>query len=74
VTANLEDYDALAAKLASDAPLLREIRRRLEENRATHPLFDTDRLCRHIEAAYLTMWDIHVRGERPRHFRIEPLQ
>jgi predicted O-linked N-acetylglucosamine transferase (SPINDLY family) len=74
VTANLEDYEALAAQLASDPPLLQGIRRRLAENRATQPLFDMERLCRHIEAAYLTMWDIHMRGEGPRHFRIEALQ
>jgi protein O-GlcNAc transferase len=74
VSASLEDYEPLAAKLASDAPLLQGIRRRLAESRATQPLFDMDRLCRHIEAAYLTMWDIHARGERPRHFAVAPLR
>jgi protein O-GlcNAc transferase len=73
VTHDLEDYEALAARLASDASLLQGIRRRLEENRATQPLFDMDRLRRHIEAAYLTMWDIHARGEAPRHFQVEAL-
>lgn len=74
VTHNLEDYEALAASLASDASLLRAIRRRLEENRRSHPLFDMDRLRRHIEAAYLTMWDIHVRGESPHHFNVAALE
>jgi predicted O-linked N-acetylglucosamine transferase (SPINDLY family) len=74
VTANLEDYEAVAAKLASDPPVLQGIRRRLQENRGSQPLFDMDRLRRHIEAAYETMWDIHARGESPRHFSIEPLQ
>jgi protein O-GlcNAc transferase len=71
VTDNLQDYEALAAKLAGDASLLQATRRRLEENRATQPLFDMHRLGRHIEAAYRTMWDIHARGERPRHFSVD---
>jgi predicted O-linked N-acetylglucosamine transferase (SPINDLY family) len=73
VTHDLEDYEVLAAKLASDATLLQAIRGRLKENRSTDPLFDMDRLCRHVEAAYRTMWDIHARGEKARHFSIEPL-
>jgi predicted O-linked N-acetylglucosamine transferase (SPINDLY family) len=74
VTENLEAYEALAVRLASDASLLHAIRRRLEENGATHPLFDMDRLRRHLEAAYLTMWDTHARGEQPRHFTVVPVQ
>jgi protein O-GlcNAc transferase len=73
VTRTLEDYEALAARLAGDASLLQAIRGRLEENRAS-PLFDMGRLCCHIEAAYRTMWDIHARGEKPRHFKVEALQ
>jgi protein O-GlcNAc transferase len=73
VTCNLEDYEQLAARLAGDASLLQALRGRLEKNRATHPLFDMDRLRRHIEAAYETMWDIHRRGEDPRHFSVAAL-
>jgi protein O-GlcNAc transferase len=74
VTASLDDYEALAAALASDTSRLQAIRARLEQNRSTHPLFDMNRLCRHIEAAYRTMWDIHARGERPRHFSVRAPQ
>jgi predicted O-linked N-acetylglucosamine transferase (SPINDLY family) len=70
-TANLAEYEALAFRLATDAPLLQSIRRRLAENRLTHPLFDIDRLCRGIEAAYQTMWAIHQRGESSRSFRVD---
>jgi protein O-GlcNAc transferase len=35
------------------------------------PLFDADRFRRHIEAAYLTVWEIWQRGESPRSFRVE---
>ncbi len=72
VTNNLADYEALALKLASDRALLASIRRKLADNRASCPLFDSDRFRRHIEAAYATMWEIYRRGERPRAFRVEP--
>jgi predicted O-linked N-acetylglucosamine transferase (SPINDLY family) len=73
VTGNLEEYEALALKLARDPFLHRSIRGRLEANRSTHPLFDTDRFARHIEAAYTRMWEYCQRGESPRSFSIEPL-
>jgi predicted O-linked N-acetylglucosamine transferase (SPINDLY family) len=71
-TSDLAEYEALALRLASDAPLLRGIRHRLERNRSTCPLFDTDRFRRHIENAYTTMWEIQQRGESARSFAVEP--
>jgi hypothetical protein len=35
-------------------------------------LFETDRLRRDIERAYMTMWDIAQRGEPPRSFAVGP--
>ncbi|HMH18234.1 MAG TPA: hypothetical protein VK572_08810, partial [Burkholderiales bacterium] len=72
VTQSLEEYEALALTLASEPPRLGEIRRKLERNRATAPLFDTDRFRRHLESAYTTMWDIWQRGEQPRAFAVDP--
>jgi protein O-GlcNAc transferase len=72
VTSDLHEYEALALRLATDASLLRGFRQRLEENRATCPLFDSDRFRRHIESAYTTMWEIEQRGESPRSFSVEP--
>jgi predicted O-linked N-acetylglucosamine transferase (SPINDLY family) len=72
VTHSLDEYEALALRLATDGSLLRGFRERLEQNRLTFPLFDTDRFCRHIEAAYTTMWERWQRGESPRSFSVEP--
>ena len=72
VTHNLEDYEALALKLAGDRNMLAGAKARLAANRATYPLFDTDRFRRHIEAAYKMMWDIYQRGEQPASLAIEP--
>ena len=72
VAKNLEDYEALALRLARDPSLLSEVRERLKQNHHSHPLFDTDRYRRHIEAAYIKMWEIWQRGEPPRTFAVEP--
>jgi protein O-GlcNAc transferase len=73
VTQTLHDYETLAFKLARSPALLAQVRDRLEHNRATVPLFDLERFRRHLEAAYLTMWETSQRGEPPRGFSVEPL-
>ncbi len=73
VTHSLEDYEALGIRLVEDRPLLASLRERLARNRLSHPLFDTARYCRHLEAAYTTMWDIYRRGESPRSFSVDPV-
>jgi predicted O-linked N-acetylglucosamine transferase (SPINDLY family) len=72
VTQSLDEYESLALRLATDPPLLRGFRQRLERNRLEFPLFDTDRFCRHIETAYATMWEVWQRGEKPRSFGVAP--
>ncbi|MGO8955677.1 MAG: tetratricopeptide repeat protein [Rhodomicrobium sp.] len=71
ITQSTADYEALALQLARDPTLLEGYRRRLNTNRLTHPLFDTDRFRRRIETAYLQMWEIWQRGEQPRSFKVE---
>ena len=71
VTHSIEDYEALALRLAKDPSVLEGYRKQLATNRLTHLLFDTERFRRHIEAAYLQMWEIWQRGEQPRSFAVE---
>jgi protein O-GlcNAc transferase len=70
VTHSLEEYEALALRLATDPALLSSMRLKLENNRLIYPLFDGDRFRRGIEAAYTTMWDIHRGGGDPCSFRV----
>lgn len=72
ITTDLDAYERLAFKLATDRSLLESTRHRLAENRQTCPLFNGARTVRHIEAAYTTMREIHRRGDSPRSFRVEP--
>ncbi|HML09909.1 MAG TPA: tetratricopeptide repeat protein [Stellaceae bacterium] len=71
VTDTLEDYEEVALALAEDRVRLGTIRAKLARNRDTFPLFDTARLCRHIESAYETMVARHRRGEPPASFAVE---
>ena len=73
VTRSLHEYETLALELARNPGRLADIRARLERNRSTTPLFDLERFRRHLEAAYLTMWETSRRGEPPRGFSVEPL-
>ena len=73
ITTSLSDYETLALRLARDAALLSSLRQKLARNRATFPLFDTARFARHIEAAYVTMWERSRRGEPPSGFAVAPI-
>ncbi len=72
ITHSLTEYEALALELANHPAQLAEVRARLAQNRATYPLFDTDRFRRHIESAYLTMWERYQRGDGPVSFDVQP--
>jgi predicted O-linked N-acetylglucosamine transferase (SPINDLY family) len=74
VTADLDEYEAAAVRLAGHPGELQVLRERLAANRLTYPLFDTGRLCRHMEAAYVGMMERHRRGEPPASFAVEPIR
>jgi predicted O-linked N-acetylglucosamine transferase (SPINDLY family) len=72
ITHSAEEYEALALKLAREPVLLGEIKAKLARNRATYPLFNSERFTRHVEAAYTTMWETWQRGEAPNNFSVIP--
>jgi protein O-GlcNAc transferase len=74
VTNRLDDYEALALKLATDRTLLAAIRKKLEHNRLSFPLFDTDRMRSHMERAYERMWEIFQHGEAPQPITVKRLE
>ncbi|MBY0270568.1 MAG: tetratricopeptide repeat protein [Burkholderiales bacterium] len=73
ITGSLDEYEALAFRLATTPELLADIRSRLAQNKTTHPLFDTDRYRRHLESAYVTMYERCQQGELPRGFSVPAL-
>ena len=74
ITGSLAEYETLALQLARDPQRLAALRQRLARNRTTGPLFDTARFTRHMESAYLTMWERAERGERPQAFVVNPIE
>ena len=70
VTQDVGGYEALALRLATDPARLAALRARLERDRTTCALFDTDRFGRHLEAAFVAMWERYQRGEPPAAFAV----
>ena len=56
ITTSLDEYHAMAMRLAVDARLLADLRSQLEAYRETSPLFDGGQFAREIEKAYGDMW------------------
>jgi predicted O-linked N-acetylglucosamine transferase (SPINDLY family) len=71
VTETQAEFEALAVRLAGNPKELQSLRDRLAQNRSACALFDTDRIRKHIESAYRTMWDRWLAGEKPRGFAVQ---
>lgn len=63
---DLDQYAAIAVRLAQNPDELASIRERLVGARKTSPLFDTPRFVRNLERAFQTMWDTYAAGNSPR--------
>ena len=72
ITTSLDEYEALALRLVREPHLLAQLRGRLAQNRQTHPLFDTARFTRNLEAAYTRMWETWKAGRPPTAFAVSP--
>jgi protein O-GlcNAc transferase len=72
ITHSLDEYEALAVRLARNPVGLQKIRQKIAKNRLLAPLFDTPRFVRNLETAYKEMWKIFLAGEAPR--KIEVLE
>jgi protein O-GlcNAc transferase len=70
VTQSLEDYEALALRLARDPVLLAAVKARIAAIKESCALFGTARFTRHLEAAYEGMMARHARGENPSSFAV----
>ncbi|MSP94585.1 MAG: hypothetical protein EXR00_04895 [Alphaproteobacteria bacterium] len=64
-------YRALALKLAREPGTLRALKTRLAQTRETCALFDTARITRSLESAYVTMIERARRGLPPESFAVE---
>jgi len=70
VTFSREEYERRALELLGAPTRLAELRRRVEAARTSSALFDTERYCRALEAAYEVMWRRSQGGESPAAIRL----
>lgn len=63
ITNNLEEYENLCLKLASNPEALLSLKQILAENRLTKPLFDTEKFTHNLEKGYQEAWDRFVNGD-----------
>jgi predicted O-linked N-acetylglucosamine transferase (SPINDLY family) len=69
IAQSIEDYEAMALKLAREPHTLAAIKAKLARNRETSALFDTGRYTEALEAAYTEMWRRRRKGETT-HFAV----
>ena len=71
ITTTQEQYESLAIELATNPEKLKIIKDKLVDNLPTAPLYDTPLFTRHLESAYLTMYDRYQNGLDPDHIYVE---
>ena len=71
ITTTQEQYESLAIELATNPEKLKIIKDKLVNNLPTAPLYDTPLFTRHLESAYLTMYDRYQHGLEPDHIYVE---
>jgi predicted O-linked N-acetylglucosamine transferase (SPINDLY family) len=71
VTFTRQEYEALAVELATNPARLAQIRKKLDQNRLTTPLFDVRQFTSHIETAYSMIYERYLSGLPPEHINIE---
>lgn len=71
ITTTQEQYVATAIELATNPAKLKEIKQKLERNRLTTALFDSPRFTKHIEAAFMQMYERYQADLPPDHIYIE---
>jgi len=70
ITTSQADYEALAIELATNPERFQAIKNKLERNRLTTPLFDTQLFTRHIEDAYTQMYEKYHADLPPDHISV----
>lgn len=71
VADDLPGYEAIVRALVASPKRLADSRSRLAAVRTDGALFDPAGFCRHLEAAFTTMYDRHRRGEAPAAFDVD---
>ena len=71
ITTTQAEYEAKAIELAMNPAKLKAIKDKLESNRLTTALFDTPRFTKHIEAAFMKIYERYQADLPPDHIYID---
>jgi predicted O-linked N-acetylglucosamine transferase (SPINDLY family) len=71
ITTTQEQYESFAIKLAMHPEKLNTIKEKLIKNLPTAALYDTQLFARHLESAYLNMYDRYQKGLNPDHIYVK---
>jgi predicted O-linked N-acetylglucosamine transferase (SPINDLY family) len=72
ITTSQEQYEAKAIELATNPEKLKAIREKLERNKLTTALFDSNRFTKDIETAYMQMYERYKSSQPADHIYITP--
>ena len=70
IAKNLDEYEALAIDLAKNPEKLHALKEKLQKNRLTTPLFNTQLSTDQVESAYIKMYERYQTGLPPEHLEI----
>ncbi len=70
---SLGEYEKKTLELVRDPLRLAELKLKLQTNRDTYPLFDHERLTRHLETGFEMMWENYLAGNGPRTMEVPAL-
>ncbi len=74
ITHNIDEYEALAVRLATNPGDFQTLRGKLVEKQETEALFDTSRFTRNLEKVFYRLWNLHLSGEAPRSIEAAEVQ
>ena len=70
ITSTQEHYESLAIELATQPEKVKLIKAKLAYNLPTAPLYNTPLFTKHLESAYLTMYERYQNGLSPDHIYV----
>jgi len=74
ITHTHQEYESLAIELAMNPQKLASLKQKLINNRMTTPLFDTNQYTKHLENAYLQMYERYQANLLPENIYVEQEQ
>jgi predicted O-linked N-acetylglucosamine transferase (SPINDLY family) len=72
IAKSVQDYESIAVHLGQDPKALGALKSKLNANRLSRPLFDTERYTEKLECAFREMHRRFISSQRPTHLVIPP--